>query len=513
MSTSASPVPAAAMAPVTAAAATTTTPPRAKRQREDATAAVTATEEEEERPTYETRMAVDSGEALRVVRPYVNVYRASAKKRWFGKTILETYRGEYKERVERYWERAVQGGLIRVNGNAVPSSFVVVNGQSLSHATHRHEPPVAFASAKEMVAFEDENVVVVNKPGSVPVHPSGAYRFNSITNILRFEGGYESLHTVHRLDRLTSGLLVLAKNADAARSLSDLIQRHDGSVRKFYVAKVSGKFPASLREFDESERSKPCRDAGFGGSSSESSTTNTNRDDEAVRLSVPPPGYAFQDDVLSFSFPLAVLDHRRGLHACDLAKGKPSLSRFRLLAYDPDSNTSVVRCEPVTGRTHQLRLHLQRLGFPIANDPIYGAPFSSSAPSEVGGGARAPDGSPAAANADAEEEAGGEDAAPVALSAAQLALQGVSSESLADTSIPLETRLRSVCAHCVGRDYEDKLYEKPIWLHALQYLVLSKSSVGVGVTSVAREWRVPLPTWARGVADADAAFVVVPPSS
>lgn len=70
---------------------------------------------------------------------------------------------------------------------------------------------------------------------------------------------------------------------------------------------------------------------------------------------------------------LGVVSHREGVHACDpTPAGKPSLSMFRLLGYDPGSDTSLVECRPYTGRTHQLRLHLQLLGNPIANDPCYG---------------------------------------------------------------------------------------------------------------------------------------------
>lgn len=69
--------------------------------------------------------------------------------------------------------------------------------------------------------------------------------------------------------------------------------------------------------------------------------------------------------------PLGVVSQRDGVHACD-PTGKPSLSIFRCLGYDAVTDTSLVECRPYTGRTHQLRLHLQLLGTPIANDPCYG---------------------------------------------------------------------------------------------------------------------------------------------
>lgn len=68
---------------------------------------------------------------------------------------------------------------------------------------------------------------------------------------------------------------------------------------------------------------------------------------------------------------MGVTSFREGTHACAL-DGKKSLSAFKLLAYDDISDTSLVECRPLTGRTHQLRVHLQLLGNPIANDPCYG---------------------------------------------------------------------------------------------------------------------------------------------
>jgi hypothetical protein len=69
--------------------------------------------------------------------------------------------------------------------------------------------------------------------------------------------------------------------------------------------------------------------------------------------------------------PLSVVSIRDGIHSCD-PNGKPSLSIFRSLGYCAESDTSLVECRPYTGRTHQLRLHLELLGTPIANDPCYG---------------------------------------------------------------------------------------------------------------------------------------------
>jgi hypothetical protein len=84
----------------------------------------------------------------------------------------------------------------------------------------------------------------------------------------------------------------------------------------------------------------------------------------------------YDNTVYAVSVPIAVLSHRDGLHTCDITasntNSKHSLSVFLPVAYNPSSDTSLVVCTPYTGRTHQLRLHLQHAGNPIANDPCYG---------------------------------------------------------------------------------------------------------------------------------------------
>ena len=80
------------------------------------------------------------------------------------------------------------------------------------------------------------------------------------------------------------------------------------------------------------------------------------------------PNFIVSDEEYWIQCPLAVVSFRDGIHACRV-DGKPSLSRFRSLGYCARTDTSLIECKPYTGRTHQLRLHLQLIGNPIANDP------------------------------------------------------------------------------------------------------------------------------------------------
>ena len=195
--------------------------------------------------------------------------------------------------------------------------YVVQNNDFISHTVHRHELPVT--DQKVEVIHEDEDWVVVDKPPSIPVHPCGRYRHNTILFILAKEAGYRQLHTVHRLDRLTSGVLIFSKSSAKARVMEQLIRERE--VEKEYLCRVTGEFP----------------------------------DTEVV-----------------CEQPLEVISYKIGLVVVD-QKGKECKTTFRRVSYK--DGVSIVRCLPKSGRMHQIRVHLQFLGFPIANDPLYNSPI------------------------------------------------------------------------------------------------------------------------------------------
>lgn len=217
------------------------------------------------------------------------------------------------------------------------TSHIVKNGDVISHTLHRHEPPVTALPIS--VLHEDEDMIVINKPSGVPVHPAGRYNYNSVVEIMRAERGHSwNPLPCNRLDRLTSGVMFVGKHAKAAEQLSQQISGR--TVRKEYIARVKGEFP----------------------------------DGEVV-----------------CDMPILQISPKLGLNRVR-ANGKAARTVFKKLAYYPPSHDlgepgnsengsatpsipkkgySIVRCLPVTGRTHQLRVHLQFLGHPIANDPIY----------------------------------------------------------------------------------------------------------------------------------------------
>ena len=245
----------------------------------------------------------------------------------------------------QHQREAIESGKVTVNGKQVETTaHIVRNGDVISHTLHRHEPPVTAAPIK--IVHEDNDLIVINKPAGVPVHPAGRYNYNSVVELMRAQRGYAwNPMPCNRLDRLTSGLMFVGKNAVAAEAMH--VQLKERAVRKEYVARVIGEFP--------------------------------------------------DGDVIC-SQPIMQISPKLGLNRAR-ASGKDARTVFKRLAYYPGcggrngnggdmaaapeaalaagmpwkskTGYSIVRCLPLTGRTHQLRVHLQFLGHPIANDPIY----------------------------------------------------------------------------------------------------------------------------------------------
>jgi tRNA pseudouridine synthase 9 len=251
----------------------------------------------------------------RHLRPYRYRYRVGAKQRWHGRPLLDVYSSEFVRYSRDYFRDAILTGRIEVNGMAVPLDYRIQNGDEITHYVHRHEPPIS--AALPQVVHNRDGLLVVNKPPSMPAHACGRFHFNCLVAILRREMGIRA-HVVNRLDRLTSGLQLLATTTDAARRYSRQLQ--DRALRKVYLARVAGEFPEGVTE---------CR------------------------------------------APLVCVNFFFGEYGVGAeGEGKPCHTVFTRMAFN--GHTSLVRCEPVTGRTHQIRVHLRHLGFPIANDPYYG---------------------------------------------------------------------------------------------------------------------------------------------
>ena len=166
----------------------------------------------------------------------------------------------------------------------------------------------------------DAACIVVNKPsGLLSVPGRGAHLQDCVAT--RVQGCYADALVVHRLDMATSGLLLFARGAPAQRRLSDGFAKRE--VHKRYAAVVHGVVP---------------------------------QDDGEINL------------------PLLTDWPNRPRQKVDAVQGKPSLTRYTVQARDAQHNTTRVALAPVTGRSHQLRVHLQALGHPILGDALYAPP-------------------------------------------------------------------------------------------------------------------------------------------
>ena len=221
------------------------------------------------------------------------------------------------------------------------------NGDVISHTLHRHEPPVT--SQPIGVVYEDDDMIVINKPAGVPVHPAGRYKYNSIIEIMRAERGLATNPLpCNRLDRLTSGIMFIGKNPKAAEKLSMQIQ--DRHVKKEYVARVLGEFPEGDVVCEQ-----PVMQISPKLGLNRARASGKDAKTVFMRLAYYPP-----------TRPSNGLTDE-GVHM----RTEKEKIRDSKMEWKAKEGHSIVRCLPVTGRTHQLRVHLQFLGHPISNDPIY----------------------------------------------------------------------------------------------------------------------------------------------
>ncbi len=177
------------------------------------------------------------------------------------------------------------------------------------------------SNAYELI-YQDDYLLVANKPaGLLAVPGRGADKQDCLS--ARLQQQFPDALVVHRLDMATSGLMLFARGAEMQRLVSILFR--DREVEKRYVAVVAGELDAESGEVN---------------------------------------------------LPIMADWPKRPMRKIDAELGKPSLTRYRLLGIDSD--TSRVELEPVTGRTHQLRVHMAAIGHPILGDALYGD--ASSAP-------------------------------------------------------------------------------------------------------------------------------------
>jgi 23S rRNA pseudouridine1911/1915/1917 synthase len=221
--------------------------------------------------------------------------------------------------------RLIEAGAVAVDGAAVRKRHRVREGEvvvvdealdPVREVAPDEGPPAAFG-----VALEDEHLLVVDKPAGVVVHPARGNRYGTLAQALagRAAGGEEDWRAgiVHRLDKDTSGLLVVAKDDATHRALKEQLQERE--ITREYLALVDGRPPARTGTID----------APIGR-------------DRKVRVKM----------------------------STDTDEPREARTHFELERALPSSSLLRVRLD--TGRTHQIRVHLQAIGHPVCGDPEYG---------------------------------------------------------------------------------------------------------------------------------------------
>ena len=233
--------------------------------------------------------------------------------------------------------------------------------------------------------YQDDSLLVANKPaGLLAVPGRGADKQDCFS--ARVQAEFHDALVVHRLDMATSGLMVFARGAEMQRRLSRMF--HDRKIQKRYIAVVAGRVEGKLIGRSPSpalprwEREPLAGERGLSAASSEREGGHLLLLPPGVRkgrcaAAGHPPAYPLRVEGWDggfgeISLPLMADWPNRPLQKVDHAEGKHSLTRYRVLTYDAKTDVTRVELEPITGRTHQLRVHMAAIGHPIIGDALYG---------------------------------------------------------------------------------------------------------------------------------------------
>ncbi len=230
-------------------------------------------------------------------------------------------------------QRWIDDGFVTVDGERFPGKRAVVGDEEILVLPQRSEEEMAYQPEPMdlPVVYEDADIIVINKPAGLVVHPAAGNWSKTLLNGLLHHfppvAAVPRAGIVHRLDKETSGLMVVAKTLEAQTALVRQLQER--TVHRRYLALVWG-MPSPLRTISAAIGRHP-RDR--------------------IRMAV-----------------------------SESPQAKPAVTHYRRIQTGRLGNmdVSLVECRLETGRTHQIRVHMQSIGFPLVGDPLYGKPHLAS---------------------------------------------------------------------------------------------------------------------------------------
>jgi RluA family pseudouridine synthase len=250
-----------------------------------------------------------------------------------GWTIVDFLAHRFPYHTAEGWTKRVEDEWVKVNGRSVTVLDAVQKNDAVAYTIWHAEPPV---DDRYAVLWEDDHYLAVSKSGNIPVHACGIYIVNTLIARLRNDYG-PKINLAHRLDRETSGVVMLAKHRAANRLLAGMFER--GEVEKRYLAVVYGRVM-----------------------------------ERELTISAP---IAKVD--ARYQYPVEYEYGKANDRATYLPKrivaegGKPACTCIEVMGYATREGRefTTLRVTPEQGRTNQIRVHLAHIGHPIVGDKIY----------------------------------------------------------------------------------------------------------------------------------------------
>lgn len=246
--------------------------------------------------------------------PYVNHRPLHVAERFDGWPLINVLCAIKTFHQKEDWLKVCAEGRLLFNDQPLQPNDIVRAGYRLIHVVPGTKEPDVRTNIR--FVYEDDALVVLDKPAPLPVHPCGRFNRNTLQYILNKVFHPLQLRPAHRLDANTSGIMVCAKTRKIARMLQPQFEK--GTITKRYLVRVLG---------------------------------------------------TPKETIFTCTTPISTTPGPMGIRLID-PNGQPAETRFRTLSPFKDG-TTLLEAEPITGRTNQIRLHLWSLGLPVQGDPVY----------------------------------------------------------------------------------------------------------------------------------------------